>query len=307
MFQCHLLLSVCDHSLIEEAFDFLEHNKVTLPTSQAYEYECGDTEEIQVQQISSNMDEGIETPNSPYRYVVDVTDTSSTVEVMKKSQDKTPDSGLGIEEIVKSFLDSPSSNYYRPTEEPEPWDLTQLNIEASMISLNSKVLMLCGMGADIQHRSLNRNQVKQEVKPRSVDSRSTTDLVLHSLELQELGTYKSTKNIEGMHTRAASMPVENNNRRSNFISPIDASAISDWSDELRSSVKKLRLATDGLLKTCRLAHSIFRLQEPSEKSKLSLALKYRRDVCFSQAVSLAIFIVISYLNDVDKQGTEQNY
>lgn len=229
--------------------------------------------------------------------MVDVTDTSSSVEITKKSQDKTPDSGLGIEEIVKSFLDSPSSNYYRPTEEPEPWDLTQLNIEASMISLNSKVLMLCGTGADIQHRSLRRNhnlQNTQQIGRGLVDAKSATDLAYHSLELNEHGgTYHhhqssgATKGPEIVHTRAASMPVENNNRKSsNLMCPTAESLIlTDWSDELRSSVKKLRLATDGLLKTCRLAHSIYRLQEPTEKSKLALALKYRRDVCFSHAVS----------------------
>lgn len=45
----------------------------------------------------------------------------------------------------KLFLDtrvmcnSPSANYYKPTDEPEPWDLTQLNIEASVMCLVSKV------------------------------------------------------------------------------------------------------------------------------------------------------------------------
>lgn len=49
-----------------------------------------------------------------------------------------------------SFLDakimssSPSANYYRPTEEPEPLDLTQLNIEASVMCLVSKIKFLCG-------------------------------------------------------------------------------------------------------------------------------------------------------------------
>jgi inositol polyphosphate-4-phosphatase len=53
-------------------------------------------------------------------------------------------------EIGKKFLDthamcsSPSANYYKPSEEPEPWDLTQLNIEASVMCLVSKVKFLCG-------------------------------------------------------------------------------------------------------------------------------------------------------------------
>lgn len=50
----------------------------------------------------------------------------------------------------KKFLDthsmctSPSANYYKPTDEPEPWDLTQLNIEASVMCLVSKIKFLCG-------------------------------------------------------------------------------------------------------------------------------------------------------------------
>lgn len=43
-----------------------------------------------------------------------------------------------------SMCNSPSANYYKPTEEPEPWELTQLNIEASIMCLVSKVKFLCG-------------------------------------------------------------------------------------------------------------------------------------------------------------------
>lgn len=45
---------------------------------------------------------------------------------------------------TKAMSSSPSANYYRPTEEPEPLDLTQLNIEASVMCLVSKVKFLCG-------------------------------------------------------------------------------------------------------------------------------------------------------------------
>lgn len=45
---------------------------------------------------------------------------------------------------TKMMSSSPSANYYRPTEEPEPLDLTQLNIEASVMCLVSKVKFLCG-------------------------------------------------------------------------------------------------------------------------------------------------------------------
>jgi hypothetical protein len=45
---------------------------------------------------------------------------------------------------TQAMCNSPTANYYKPTDEPEPWDLTQLNIEASMMCLVSKVKFLCG-------------------------------------------------------------------------------------------------------------------------------------------------------------------
>ena len=57
-------------------------------------------------------------------------------------EDKKKDPGLWLD--THAMCSSPSANYYRPTEEPEPWDLTQLNIEASVMCLVSKVKFLCG-------------------------------------------------------------------------------------------------------------------------------------------------------------------
>lgn len=65
----------------------------------------------------------------------------------------------------KRFLDtqkmcnSPSANYYKPTDEPEPWDLTQLNIEASVMCLVSKVKFLCGRCSSPAVRLRNKNIV----------------------------------------------------------------------------------------------------------------------------------------------------
>lgn len=65
----------------------------------------------------------------------------------------------------KRFLDtqkmcnSPSANYYKPTDEPEPWDLTQLNIEASVMCLVSKVKFLCGRCSSPAVRLRNKNVV----------------------------------------------------------------------------------------------------------------------------------------------------
>lgn len=59
----------------------------------------------------------------------------------------------------------------------------------------------------------------------------------------------------------------------------------DWIAEVRPSMKKLRQAMDGLMRTARLVHSVFRLQQTPEAAQQAHNIKYRRDICFSQAVS----------------------
>lgn len=67
----------------------------------------------------------------------------------------------------KRFLDtqkmcnSPSANYYKPTDEPEPWDLTQLNIEASVMCLVSKVKFLCGRCSSPAVRLRNKSSLSR--------------------------------------------------------------------------------------------------------------------------------------------------
>lgn len=69
-----------------------------------------------------------------------------------------------------------------------------------------------------------------------------------------------------------------------FTDGLDLSLTTDWASELRPSMRKLRQAMDGLLKTARLMHSVQRLQQDMKKTSAILATMYRRDVCFSQAV-----------------------
>lgn len=65
------------------------------------------------------------------------------VEEAEEPKSLEPDGGrLFLDTSV--MCSSPSANYYKPTDEPEPWDLTQLNIEASVMCLVSKVKFLCG-------------------------------------------------------------------------------------------------------------------------------------------------------------------
>lgn len=59
----------------------------------------------------------------------------------------------------------------------------------------------------------------------------------------------------------------------------------DWVAEVRPSMKKLRQAMDGLMRTARLVHSVFRLQQTPEAAQAAHNIKYRRDICFSQALT----------------------
>lgn len=69
----------------------------------------------------------------------------------------------------------------------------------------------------------------------------------------------------------------------------------DWIAEVRPSMKKLRQAMDGLMRTARLVHSVFRLQQTPEAAQQAHNIKYRRDICFSQAVSIMGLQIITFI------------
>lgn len=90
----------------------------------------------------------------PSSFETKAVDENSNMAAAKGTGDPASAESVGADaangETHKMFLDthamcsSPSANYYKPTDEPEPWDLTQLNIEASVMCLVSKVKFLCG-------------------------------------------------------------------------------------------------------------------------------------------------------------------
>ncbi|XP_066249829.1 inositol polyphosphate-4-phosphatase type I A isoform X1 [Euwallacea similis] len=175
----------------------------------------------------------------------DVEDLESSVDSGQPESLTT--NGIGTEgDGTKLFLDtnamcnSPSANYYKPTDEPEPWDITQLNIEASVMCLVSKVKFLCGRCGSPAVRLKQQQPLKR-------------------------------------HT------VRNGTNK--FTDGLDLAKISDWAAELRPSMRKLRQAMDGLLKTARLTHSVFRVQEDPKAAQRVCNVRYRRDVCFSQALT----------------------
>ncbi|XP_046389840.1 inositol polyphosphate-4-phosphatase type I A-like isoform X2 [Ischnura elegans] len=278
----------------------------------------------------------------------------------------------GLEPEGRRFLDtqamcsSPSANYYRPTEEPEPWDLTQLNIEASMMCLVSKVKFLCGRcsspalrlrerpkpmsvpliargsGTGPRVKALEANPLNNSglpvvtEQPKGNGEMKTVDTdgpgQDSSLENQALlGKASLSDGAEKEHDGESLSPgspaakevefekdecvepeksvllpktetLKNGDLKSDkskhvtistpgrnkFTEGLDLGTLSDWRRELRPSMRKLRQAMDGLLKTARLTHSVFRLREDPMEAQKACSIRYRRDVCFSQALTALI-------------------
>jgi len=82
--------------------------------------------------------------------------------------------------------------------------------------------------------------------------------------------------------------------RNKFTEGLDFNLMTDWPTELKPSMRKLRQAMDGLLKTARLTHSVFRVQEDKRSAERSCNIRYRRHVCFSQAVNKIKFVLFLF-------------
>ncbi|KAH0535283.1 inositol polyphosphate-4-phosphatase type I A isoform X2 [Cotesia glomerata] len=226
-------------------------------------------------------------------------------------------------DLSKRFLDtkkmcnSPSANYYKPTDEPEPWDLTQLNIEASVMCLVSKVKFLCGRCSSPAVRLRNKNgmprtqplraclpanrvpsnvvtiQPKNDLKSEESSKLLDSANSLQRLPSQASGADEATAGFakaKDVCQAVDSMTrvIKNSGQRNKFTEGLDFASIVDWTSELRPSMKKLRQAMDGLLKTARLTHSVFRVQEDAKIAQRSCNVRYRRDVCFSQALTALV-------------------
>ena len=191
-----------------------------------------------------------------------------------------------------AFLDTKamvSSDFYRPSEEPEPLDLTQLNIEASVMCLVSKVKFLCGRCGSPAVRLRNpRNSISSMKRGSAPDVVTTQPLGAGPETSKESAAPKSnsmsSKDLNLALTQAVGEVTRKVKKGNKFTDGLDLSLTTDWASELRPSMKKLRQAMDGLLKTARLMHSVQRLHQDTKKITSNLSITYRRDVCFSQAV-----------------------
>ncbi|XP_017055612.1 inositol polyphosphate-4-phosphatase type I A [Drosophila ficusphila] len=189
---------------------------------------------------------------------------------------------------TKLMSSSPSANYYRPTEEPEPLDLTQLNIEASVMCLVSKLKFFCGR-CDSPAIRLRHPKAPIKREGFAVAPQQAPDVIAApragkqppqlELDLKPSG--------EGGNGSGVTLPaaVKKGNK---FTDGLDLSMTTDWAAELRPSMRKLRHAMDRLLKTARLMHSVQRLQQDMRCNRLQASITYRRDVCFSQALTALV-------------------
>lgn len=216
---------------------------------------------------------------------------------------------------------SPSANYYRPTEEIEPLDLTQLNIEASVMCLVSKVKFLCGRCGspavrlrqpksantrrgftNIQNTinnqpyasnpSLNDNETTKSETPNNLSSCVNVNNNNAITGLKETAVNKELNLALSPLVDGVTRKVVVKSKGNKFTDGLDLSLTTDWASELRPSMRKLRQAMDHLLKTARLMHSVQRLQQDMKKTSSILTTMYRRDVCFSQSVSIDVVKII---------------
>lgn len=122
-------------------------------------------------------------------------------------------------------------------------------------------------------KSSTPNATKKPDSPLATDKNTSKTPTLNS------------KDLNLALTQAVGEVTNKVKKGNKFTDGLDLSMTTDWASELRPSMRKLRHAMDGLLKTARLMHSVQRLQQDMKKTSQTLATMYRRDVCFSQAVN----------------------
>ena len=178
-------------------------------------------------------------------------------------EDQSNKTDLGI------VSDSESSPHYKLGDEPEPIDLTYLNIEAAMMCLASKVRALAGKTA-------------------------SPTLSSRTFRFKELETLKRTKlRSEDQKTEEISHVPLSDLQMPDVPNP--HLETEDWAEEVRPSMRKLRQGIDSLLKTTRMMCSVLRLQQLEDAVRLTAEVKHRRDVCFSQALTSLVTGLMSRL------------
>uniref|UniRef100_A0A6P4E4G4 phosphatidylinositol-3,4-bisphosphate 4-phosphatase n=1 Tax=Drosophila rhopaloa TaxID=1041015 RepID=A0A6P4E4G4_DRORH len=247
----------------------------SLPLAWQSQYAATSTSTSQVPEVPANLS------------VLQLIDLDEIGRREQRQRHQQPPAGFLDTKLMSS---SPSANYYRPTEEPEPLDLTQLNIEASVMCLVSKLKFFCGR-CDSPAIRLRHPKVPLKREGFAVAPQQAPDVISApaagkqppklDLDLKPTAESGSSSGFPG----TVAVTVKKGNK---FTDGLDLSMTTDWAAELRPSMRKLRHAMDRLLKTARLMHSVQRLQQDMRCNRLQASITYRRDVCFSQALTALV-------------------
>lgn len=233
--------------------------------------------------------------NSEPRYVGDITGVKSgkLESIMEQSLE---DLGTTLDETK---LDSSSQ--------------TDLGVDLAIHSRENIVSKKCDSTVDTSFTTLNSNGAnsssskntvitephKQQGKESEMNSNNQSDINCdkkdmevkagihsHSLDREQSNDDNSQENITDASGTERSKQQATGERTPEEV---------DWVGEVRPSMKKLKQAMDGLMRTGRLVHSVFRLQQTPEAAQQAHKIKYRRDICFSQALTALVTSLMTRL------------
>ena len=172
--------------------------------------------------------------------------------------------------------DNETSPHYRTGDEPEPIELTHLNIEAAMMCLASKVRAVSGKANSptLSNRTFRFKELDSLKRTVSLKAQESSFHLIENGDTSCKDSHSDAE-MESSGFKIPDVPKPNNG----------SEEIADWAAEVRPSMRKLRQGMDSLLKTSRLMCSVLKLQQLQEAVKLTHEVKHRRDVCFSQALT----------------------
>ena len=270
----------------ESKLPIIEHNESPQNTMDRYESKINIIDTIS-KDISSIEQKGKPGNELNAKTATDdkiIKEESSKQKVDNGSENSLEHKANRAEEGIVS--DNESSPHYRSGDEPEPIDLTHLNIEASMMCLASKVRSVCGKANSptLSNRTFRFKELDSLKKTTSYKTQNSNE------NIEEKGNKTCQDSHSDTDTESSSFKIPDVPKPNN-----GSEEITDWAGEVRPSMRKLRQGMDSLLKTSRLMCSVLRLQQMKEAVHLTHAVKHRRDVCFSQALTSLVSALMTRL------------
>ncbi|XP_057375635.1 inositol polyphosphate-4-phosphatase type I A-like isoform X2 [Daphnia carinata] len=190
---------------------------------------------------------------------------------------------LPLRSMAERLVHDTSSSrktFYSATDEPEPADLIRLNLEASLLALAGKLQVLLKLQSKMSN---NNSQLEQAPGFASL------------LEKYQGRLYSDS--VDSINQDVENQNSTEENRSSN------TDHAEKWVADLSPCLSKLLSAAQTLVKTLRLVHGVQRLQEELPRSATAHSVQHRRDVCFSQALTAALTLLVARLccNPVDPE------